>query len=719
MDLSRYRHLYVSETQENLDKLSRLLVEVESQPSNRSAVDTLFRLVHSIKGMSGTMGYSPVFELAHGLEDLLDHFRSTRVPLTPSAVDALLAGLDRIGQWVADVDAERLPLSLDAAARAIADRARRALTELKGASGGPSQPLSSAADEVRVEVQLTPTVTDPALRALLAWRRLTEIGQVRSVSPPLSALRSGRLEQPLSVVVATRWSPEDLRAWLRLMPEVVEVTAARAAAVVEEDALDLTFSSDLAPPSTEKSLWSAEPINRPARPVSRPLPRMTIEIPARPRIDADDFDALAFVAEPPPVEPQPAEPQPIAPAPVEPPPVLDAAVVKTSRSARAVRVRTDWLDGVLSRTADLRLIAQRLWSLERTRDDPALASAVADLSRVINALHADALDVRMTPLSILTSRLPRVVRDLARQVGKHAQLALNGDDLALDRAIIEGLDAPLTHLVTNAIEHGIETPEERVQRGKAPHGTLTLRCARERDELVLDLEDDGRGVDVAHLAQRAEALGLLDRARAESLGRNDLVRLLCMPGLTTRETPGDNSGRGVGLDAVYESVQALGGLIEVTTELGVGTRVRLRLPRTPGITRVLLVEAGGRTWGVPLGRVITTAHVEAQPMAAGAPPSAIWDGASRRAYDLHTLTEGRAHAPSSQRFLGVVHAADDGPFIVAVDRVIGQQDAVLRPLGPLLERVDGLFGVTLDTQGQPLFLLDLPKAVSKARSDAP
>jgi two-component system chemotaxis sensor kinase CheA len=240
---------------------------------------------------------------------------------------------------------------------------------------------------------------------------------------------------------------------------------------------------------------------------------MTIEIPARPRIDADDFDALAFVAEPPPVEPQPAEPQPIAPAPVEPPPVLDAAVVKTSRSARAVRVRTDWLDGVLSRTADLRLIAQRLWSLERTRDDPALASAVADLSRVINALHADALDVRMTPLSILTSRLPRVVRDLARQVGKHAQLALNGDDLALDRAIIEGLDAPLTHLVTNAIEHGIETPEERVQRGKAPHGTLTLRCARERDELVLDLEDDGRGVDVAHLAQRAEALGLLAPSR--------------------------------------------------------------------------------------------------------------------------------------------------------------------------------------------------------------
>ena len=719
MDLSRYRHLYVSETQENLDKLSRLLVEVESQPSNRSAVDTLFRLVHSIKGMSGTMGYSPVFELAHGLEDLLDHFRTTRVPLTPSAVDALLGGLDRIGQWVADVDAERLPLSLDAAARAIADRARAALAELKGASGGPSQPLSSAADEVRVEVQLAPTVTDPALRALLAWRRLTEIGQVRSVSPPLGALRSGRLEQPLSVVVATRWSPEDLRAWLRLMPEVVEVTAARAAAVIEvtaaraaavieEDALELTFSSDLAPASPEKSAWSAEPINRPARPVSRPLPRMTIEIPARPRIDADDFDALAFVAEPPPVEPPPVEP-----------PALDAAVVKTSRSARAVRVRTDWLDGVLSRTADLRLIAQRLWSLERTRDDPALASAVADLSRVINALHADALEVRMTPLSILTSRLPRVVRDLARQAGKHAQLALHGDDLALDRAIIEGLDAPLTHLVTNAIEHGIEPTEERVRRGKAPHGTLTLRCARERDELVLDLEDDGRGVDVARLAQRAEALGLLDRARAEALGRNDLVRLLCMPGLTTRETPGDNSGRGVGLDAVHESVQALGGLIEVTTELGVGTRVRLRLPRTPGITRVLLVEAGGRTWGVPLGRVITTAHLEAQPMATGAPPSATWDGAPRRAYDLCALTEGRAHAPSSQRFLGVVHAADDGPFILAVDRVVGQQDAVLRPLGPLLERVEGLFGVTLDTQGQPLFLLDLPKAVSNARSDAP
>jgi len=740
MDLSRYRQLYVTETQENLEKLSRLLVELESRPADRQAVDSVFRLVHSIKGMSGTMGYSPVFELAHVLEDLMDHFRRSRAAVGSSSVDVLLAGLDRMGQWVADIEAERLPLEADEASRDIERRAREQLARLQAETTQPNLRVlrvsgsmpALASGELRVNVEIGTSATDPAVRALLVLRRLAEIGEVRACRPEPAALRAGRLDTPLSVTVATAWPAQTVETWLRLLPDLahVEVRAAdaRAAPVPQpttparsasEDDFDLTFSGDLAPPAPPEATPS----------------------PARPRVVADDFDAFEVVPTLPPISEPPVsfgpEQTPGTAASLdafildvdEATPVVEpaaggvsdlfarspeAAIVRPARASRAVRVRTDWLDGVLHRTADLLIIAQRLWGLERTRADPALSQAVADLSRGLNELHSDALSVRMTPLSVLTGRLPRAVRDLGRKCGKQVTLVLRGEDQALDRAIIEGLDAPLTHLVTNAVEHGIETPDARVRAGKPPGGTLTLECSRIQDEIVLELADDGAGVDREKLASRAAALGLLPRERAFALAQTDLVRLLCLPGLTTRDRPGDNAGRGVGLDAVRESVHGLGGLVEVVSEQGRGTLVRLRLPRTAGIARMLLVDAGGQCWGLPLARVTTSLVFEASAVETGAEGLRVdWSGAHLPLFDLGALLERRPSEAPTRAFTGIVHASVQGPFVVVVDRIVGQQEAVLRTLGPLLECIDGLMGVTLDAQGVPIFLLDLPRVLSR------
>jgi two-component system chemotaxis sensor kinase CheA len=319
------------------------------------------------------------------------------------------------------------------------------------------------------------------------------------------------------------------------------------------------------------------------------------------------------------------------------------------------------------------------------------------------------MSVRMTPVSVLTQRLPRVVRDLARRAGKRAVLEVEGEDQQLDRAIIEGLDAPLTHMVTNAIEHGIESPDERAAAGKPAIGQLFLTCERVRDEIVVTLTDDGGGVDIECLVNAAVTAGLLDRARAEAMAERDLIRLVGMPGLTAREEADAHAGRGVGMDAVVESVGALGGRVEMTTERGAGSTVRLRLPRTPGISRLLLVEADRQVFGLPLGGIVRTDVFGPEDVEREGGVEFVSHGEQR--YRLHRLRHllGLPGESADRRFPGVVFTRGEHPFVVGVDRVVGQQDSVIKPLGPLLERIEGLQGVTIDTVGHPVFVVDVTR----------
>jgi two-component system chemotaxis sensor kinase CheA len=683
VDLSKYRHLYVSETQENLEKMAQLVVALEASPGDREAIDTVFRLAHSIKGMSGTMGYQPMFDLAHQLEDLVDRFRRDRQPMTSVAADVLLAAVDHMTRWVADVEAERLPLVVDDEASALLVRVQTLVRQMAGGSTGPVPPVRRAAaatgpvplvagpGETLVGVRIDEGCPDPGVRGFLVYRKLTDLGQIRASHPDLDTLRSGRLEGPLHIVLKTRVPGEQIEAFLRFIPDVARVEAK-------------PFASPPPPPPRLAPTGDADLV---AALLDEPEPG------PRGQITEDDFAPGDDEAEP-------EEPAQHADA---------AAIVRAPKTGRTIRVRTDWLDTILDRTSDLLIVSQRLWSLNQERLDPAMTQGLSELSRVLSALHGEALSVRMMPLSVLTERLPRVVRDLARQSGKSASLVVHGDDQQLDRAIIEGLDSPLTHMLRNAVEHGVEPMEERASRGKRATGLLTLTCTRVRDEIVVELSDDGRGMDRRRLVDRAVELGLLSRARAEALADRDLTRLVCLPGLTIRSEASALGGRGVGLDAVHEAVTALGGRVEVVSELGAGTTIRLRLPRTPGISKLLLVEADGQVFGLPLSRVSNTAMFSSDAVTReNGMTSVVHRNQRTRLVSLRGLL-GLELREAVGNFPGVVFNGDEGPIILAVDRVVGQQDAVVKPLGPLLERIDGLLGVTIDPAGQPVFVVDVAR----------
>ena len=651
MDLSKYRHLYVSETQENLEKLSGLLVELEATPERTGHIDSVFRLFHSIKGMSGTMGYSPMFDLAHVLEDLMAEVRSSRRGLDAAGFDLLLAGVDRMTRWVVDIEAERLPLEVDEDAASLAERVRAALR-----STSPPMAVSST-HSLRVRAELDPSCADPGVRGFLLYRKLRGLGEVVASRPAEDMLRAGHHEGDVEIVLRTNHPTARVEQFVRLLPEWRRVTVSV--------------------------------MDPPGEPASAP--------------DDDDLD---FSGDLDLVGPPHAPPEPEA----APEPAAAAAIVRAPRGAtRSVRVRTDWLDRLLDRVGDLLIVSQRLWNLNQQSPAPAMSDGLGELARLLGSLRTDAMSVRITPVSVLTQRLPRVVRDLARQADKRASLIVHGEDQQLDRAIIEGLDAPLTHMVRNAIEHGIETPGERAAAGKPTGGTLTLSCERVRDEIVVTLADDGAGVDTARLVDAAVATGRLGRERAESLAQRDLVRLVGMPGITARAEAGVHAGRGVGMDAVVESVVALGGRVEMSTRRGEGTTVRLRLPRTPGISRLLLVEADAQVFGLPLGGIVRTGVFGPEDIERDRGAEYVSHGDER--YRLHRLRHllGLQAAPPDARFPGVVFSRGEHPFVVGVDRVVGQQDAVIKPLGALLERIEGLHGVTIDTVGHPVFVVDVTR----------
>lgn len=712
MDLSKYRQLYVSETQENLDELARRLVELESSPDDRDHIDTVFRLFHSIKGMSGTMGYTPLFELSHQLEELMDRVRKRERVMDPAMADVLLAGVDRMVRWVADVEAER-PLDADEGAalhrqvEALLDRPSRAPADVSAADGAALRPENG---DLIITLEAAESCPDPGMRGFVLQRKLAGIGEVRAVQPPLEALRGGQLDGPLRLVLRSPHAPDKIERFIRLAPEWAAVS--------------VTLFTAPEPGSAGSDDLSLDGFDD----------------------DDDAFDALLDLGLPAPDDP-PTEPA-LAPAPLpvadgaddaEPDPdaAPEPAAIVRPRPARTIRVRTDWLDTLLDRVGDLIIVSQRMWAVDRDEPRPQMTRLLGELSRLLGGLHADALSVRMTPLSVLTDRLPRVVRDLCRQVDKRASLVVHGDEQRVDRAIIEGLDAPLTHLLRNAVEHGIEPPDMRQERGKTASGLLVLDCRRVRDEIVVELRDDGKGIDGRHLARRAARMGLLDAERAQALAERDLSRLICLPGLSSRERAGRLSGRGVGMDAVHDAISALGGRVEVTSVVGEGTTVTLHLPRTPGISRLLLVEHDGQTYGLPLNQVSRTGIFEPggpesgqksgqnapggpQMPVEGSAPAAAGGDAAEDDLPLWSLAallgaeeKGRGRGP------GVVIEAGRLAGVVLVDRIVGQIDALLKPLGPLLERIGGLSGVTLDSEGRAVFVLDVPRLVEGLEANGP
>jgi len=622
MDIAQYLPMFMAEAREHLQELNLAVVRVEETPDDRETVDEIFRIAHSLKGMSATMGFEGMASLTHHMEDVFELLKQRRGGLDRVAIDVLLECLDALEAAVDSIEADGTE-HLDPAA--LNDRLQALIRAPEPAAApaaaGPAAAemaaaaVAAGARVVHVSATLTEDTLMPSVRAYMVLAAIAEHGELVASVPHHDDVEG--------------FDGREIEAWL--------------ACEHEDDALISTVTG---------------------------VPDVAAATAAELEV-ADAAQAEAPVAEAPAAEPVPAaarEPAADRPAPAAAP----------KKAAATVRVDAERLDALMHSMGELVVHRTLVESLAAEADVPGLSQAMQELTRSSQALQAMVMQVRMIPVDAVFMRFPRLVRDLSSKLGKDVELTLVGKDTELDRTVVEALGDPLVHLIRNSLDHGLEPPDDRAAAGKPKAGTLEISARHAGGNVVIEVRDDGRGIDPVKVGRRAVERGLIGAEAAAALDAKGAAELLFQPGFSTAEVTSDVSGRGVGMDAVRTMIRELGGEVTLTSEVGRGTVAQIRLPLTLAIMAALLVEAGGQPYAIPLDRVERTLRLADQTVrsVAGRRMLVLRDGVLPLLDGASALgglpAEGADHA--------VIVRGQDRRLALAVTRLVGQRELVTRPL---------------------------------------
>ncbi|RKH55828.1 chemotaxis protein CheA [Corallococcus llansteffanensis] len=770
MDMSRYLGLFISEATEHLEALGRDLVALERE-ATAATVDSMFRHAHSVKGMASSMGFESIAMLAHRVEDLVDAVRQDRKLLDRDLVDLLLSAADTLTAQVRAVAASREP---DAAAPLLEQLSARVRTLTGHAPAAtrvaqvtvlkPGDPPAAGAGDpgAPADAAGTPGVAAGAPTADAGGSAGSSAGGSGSDSradraaPGLQAT-SGVDGGPVSTALAVMppaslmpprdlSSPEALYGAPGARPRTdlpVEADPASSVAALGANLKVLASVDTDAPPSAPR--WSVRLRISPtcqvpgvrAFLVHKRLSTLGTLVDLRPPLEElkagripDGFiqveldtnvgeagiqTALRNVAEVEVVSVSQAVPEP--PILAVTAQALDSARASADASSRTVRVRTELLDYFLDTVGELMLATARLREVGKVMPEvsrPALEEGVYRLHTLVKDLHDKVMSARMTPLSLITDRLPRAARDLARRKEREVELVITGAEIELDRAILDELADPLLHLLRNCIDHGLEAPEERLAAKKSVRGRVLVTVRRARDRVIIDIEDDGRGMDPAKLKASALKRGLITEEAAARMADRDAFLLSCLPGVSTAKDITDISGRGVGMDAVKRVVESVGGTLEIESERGRGTCFTLRLPLTVAVVHLLLVQVGEEVFGLPIAKVVGATEADPEALSRSRETALLPHGNGLLPVHLLEVLLGvpASPRPGFRPFVVMEGDAGTGKVALAVDRLLGQEEVVLKPLSRPLDLLPGLSGVTILGSGRPVFILDVPRLLT-------
>ena len=673
MDMSRYLGLFVTEASEHLEGLGRDLVQLEKE-RGPEIVDSMFRHAHSVKGMASSMGFEPIAILAHRVEDLVDAVRQDGSRLTRELVDLLLGSADTLLAQVRTVADGKPP---DPATALLAQLAER-VTEVTGHAPVATRVAKTVVVHPGAITDVIPVPSEPVAAAPAP----APVAAPPSAEPALG--------------VPPRWVVR-----LRIAPGC-QVPGVRAF-LVHKRVSGVGQIFDLRPALEDLKAGR--------------IPEGFIQLELETAAGEEGIRAcLRNVAD---VEIVQVRPAAAASPPAPPAAVPDAPegarVVGAQSSARTVRVRTELLDYFLDTVGELLIATARLREVGKALPEtvrPPVEEGVYRLHALVKDLHDKVMSARMTPLSVITDRLPRAARDVARRRERLVDLVITGAEIELDRAILDDLAEPLMHLLRNCIDHGIESPEERAAAGKSPTGRVQVTVKRARDRVVLELGDDGRGMDAERLRASAVKRGLITAEAAAVMSTREALLLSCLPGVSTARDVSEISGRGVGMDAVKRVVESVGGTLEIDSEKGRGTRFTLRLPLTVAVVHLLLVGVGDEVYGLPIAKVLGAMEAEPALLSHSRETALLPYGTALvPVYPLEDLVGMTlAERPRVRPF--VLMEGETGKVALAVDRLLGQEEVVLKALSRPLDLLPGLSGVTILGSGRPVFILDVPRLLA-------
>ncbi len=674
MDMSQYLDVFLEESKEHLGSLNAKLLDLEKDPSDSSGLNEIFRAAHTLKGMSSTMGFDDVADLTHHMENVLADIKEGKLKVNPRVVDTLFQCFDRL-QLMVD--------NIENSGKGMMDN-----TDLISILGNIKSGNFEAAAVAERELLVESNQKNPSLPGLENEGH-SFIFNDYDIAVFKEAISQEFLVQYLKVEVEQACIMKAVRAYMvfKALEEDGEIVKSIPSAQdLDEGKFEGTF---------EMVYLTKNDINTVLEAVNHISEVIVIEIK---ELNLDSA---------------PAEKQSVQPAQnteeirgnsAE----LNSNKVQTHKVKQTVRVDIDRLDQLMNLVGELVMHKGRLEQIGATQKVSDLNETIEQIDRISTDLQSVVMKVRMVPIEQVFNRFPRMVRDLAKDLGKEVDFLIEGKETELDRTVIDEIGDPLVHLLRNALDHGLESSQERVSKGKPVQGNVVLRARHEGNNIYIEVEDDGGGIDVHSIINKAVEKGMISAKEAEQLSKEEAIDLLFASGFSTAQNVTDVSGRGVGLDVVKTKIESLSGEIFVDSKPGLGTRFRIKLPLTLAIIQALMVAVKDEIYAIPLSSVDETTLISNEEIKMIQKQEVIMlRGNVLPLYRLTQLINVPGDFDGDEEMYVVVVRKGDRQIGLVVDTLIGQQEIVIKSLGRLLLGISGIAGAIVAGDGNVRLILDL------------
>ena len=707
MDTSQYLDIFVDETKEHIQVLSDQIMVLEKEPDNSDAIAEIFRSAHSLKGMAGTMGFKRMQHLTHDMENVFSAVREGKMKVNDSLVDTLFRGLDALQEYLdliqetsdeGDNDNEAIinelnhflnggggeaPAASAAQTESSAPAATAAATAVAAEEAAETSAKAKYQDIKLSEVEehaikkafddnmnvfgatvyIQESCLLKAARAFLVFKALEEIGEIIISNPGVQEIEDEKFDFDFSLIFLTKETESEVRAAIQNVSEIEDV-------VIE--AIDESKSEE--PKKVEE-------------PKKEETPKA-----AAPAATASASAAAAA----------PAAKQDANKAKGKGKPVV----------SRSVRVDIEKLDSLMNQVSELIIAKNGLVSMSATEkrdsgDTSAFNEQIEYLGTVTTNLHETVMKVRMVPIESTVQKFPRMIRDLSKKLDKKMELYMTGEDTELDRTVVDEIGDPLMHLLRNSADHGLESNEERVRLGKPEVGSIFLDAYQEGNNVVIEVRDDGAGINVDKVKKKMVERGLVPADQIDTITDKEAIATLFSPSFSTADQVSDVSGRGVGLDVVKTNIESLGGTIECKTERGAGSSFTIRLPLTLAIVQALMVELGSEKYAIPLGSIQTIEEVPMSDIKYVQSKEVIsLRGTVIPLVRLDTLLDVPEREANNDNVVIVIVRKADKLAGLVVDGLIGQQEIVIKSIGKYISTPKLISGSTILGDGEVALILD-------------
>ncbi|MBN0977653.1 chemotaxis protein CheA [Pseudomonas hygromyciniae] len=720
---------FLVEAGEILEQLSEQLVELESRPDDANLLNAIFRGFHTVKGGAGFLQLHELVECCHIAENVFDILRKGERHVDSELMDVILEALDAVNGMFNEVR-ERAPIT------AATPQLLAALARLAEPAALVAAPVVEAAPEPVAEPDVTDSEFEQLLDSLNAVKAEAEAEAPAAAAPAMvptsEDITDAEFESLLDQLHGKgQFAPDAVAA----TPQPVEPAAPAASTDITDDEFEAlldqlhgkgSFAADALPAvAAAAAPAAAAPAAAPAADgliTDHEFESLLDELHGKGKFSevapaaAATATATAAVAKPAPAAAAkaaaPAPARAAAPAPARAPAAAEKA--PASEAETTVRVDTARLDDIMNMVGELVLVRNRLVRLGLNSGDEAMQKAVSNLDVVTADLQTAVMKTRMQPIKKVFGRFPRLVRDLARQLKKEIALELVGEETDLDKNLVEALADPLVHLVRNAVDHGVETPEEREASGKPRLGKVILAAEQEGDHILLSITDDGKGMDSNILRGIAVKRGVMDKDAADRLTDTECYNLIFAPGFSTKTEISDVSGRGVGMDVVKTKISQLNGSINIYSTKGQGSKIVIKVPLTLAIMPTLMVMLGNQAFAFPLVNVNEIFHLDLSRtnVVDGQEVVIVRDKALPLFYLKRWLVASAAHEEQREGHVVILSVGTQRIGFV-VDQLVGQEEVVIKPLGKMLQGTPGMSGATITGDGRIALILDVPSMLKR------